>query len=109
MLYSGVALQHQRAQNRGRSPLGDGARRFRDIGVHYQVNPAAMTWRLARSMILMSPGGERDEHVPRRLPAPILEHPEEEDRRRLADTYMEEVTSDPPIKAFVTAAHFALA
>ena len=86
------------------------AAEFRDIGVHYAVAPLSGGPATARSMILVSPGGERTMNTylgacQQLTPADI----DEAQIGAAAVTYMEGYLWDPPEakKAFVTAAHYA--
>jgi len=91
--------------------LGDNfAQDFHEIGVHYQVSRLLDGPATARSMILVSPGGERTMNTylgacQQLTPADI----KEEEIGAAAITYMEGYLWDPveAKKAFVTAAHFA--
>jgi sugar/nucleoside kinase (ribokinase family) len=81
-----------------------------EIGVHYGVSRLEDGPATARSMILISPGGERTMNTylgacQQLTPADIRE----EEIGAAAVTYMEGYLWDPPEakKAFVTAAHFA--
>jgi sugar/nucleoside kinase (ribokinase family) len=83
---------------------------FHALGVHYRVAPLEAGPATARSMILVSPGGERTMNTylgacQQLTPADIRE----EEIGAAAVTYMEGYLWDPPEakKAFVTAAHFA--
>ncbi|MEP7239746.1 MAG: adenosine kinase [Devosia sp.] len=92
-------------------PLGEVfADDLHDIGVHYAVSRLKNGAATARSMILVSPGGERTMNTYlgacQQLTAADIK---EEEVGAAAVTYMEGYLWDPPEakKAFVTAAHFA--
>ena len=92
-------------------PLGDVfADDFHSIGVHYKVSRLVDGPATARSMILVSPGGERTMNTYlgacQQLTTSDIK---EEEIGAAAVTYMEGYLWDPPEakKAFVTAAHFA--
>jgi sugar/nucleoside kinase (ribokinase family) len=83
---------------------------FREIGVHYSIAPLLDGPATARSMILVSPGGERTMNTylgacQQLTPADI----KEEEIGAALVTYMEGYLWDPPEakKAFVTAAAYA--
>jgi sugar/nucleoside kinase (ribokinase family) len=83
---------------------------FREIGVHYSIAPLLEGPATARSMILVSPGGERTMNTylgacQQLTPVDI----KEEEIGAAAVTYMEGYLWDPPEakKAFVTAATYA--
>ena len=83
---------------------------FREIGVHYSIAPLLEGPATARSMILVSPGGERTMNTylgacQQLTPSDI----KEEEIGAAAVTYMEGYLWDPPEakKAFVTAATYA--
>jgi sugar/nucleoside kinase (ribokinase family) len=83
---------------------------FRNIGVHYAVERLENGPATARSMILVSPGGERTMNTYlgacQQLTSADIR---EEEIGAAAITYMEGYLWDPPEakKAFVTAAHYA--
>jgi sugar/nucleoside kinase (ribokinase family) len=83
---------------------------FRQIGVHYAVSPLIGGPATARSMILVSPGGERTMNTYlgacQQLTSADIR---EAEIGAAAVTYMEGYLWDPPEakKAFVTAAHYA--
>src|SRR5690606_3753322 len=86
------------------------AEEFREIGVHYSVAPLVDGPATARSIILVSPGGERTMNTylgacQQLTPADI----KEEEIGAALVTYMEGYLWDPPEakKAFVTAARYA--
>jgi sugar/nucleoside kinase (ribokinase family) len=92
-------------------PFGEGfAADLHEIGVHFQVSRLSNGAATGRSMILVSPGGERTMNTYlgacQQLTAADIR---EEEIGAAAVTYMEGYLWDPPEakKAFVTAAHFA--